>query len=373
MSNEELDLRNLKLELQKGKEPYNEKFKNKFTNFIKELKDLFSKEQNNEIEKIIFEDKEEKTPQLKTNLEEIKEKINNYNRKEPENIDLDIKLNKKNKENYLKKLLVWFESYIFSDYKTSPKKFKIRNRIILIIVLIIPLLYIFETDNGYEEKELNEISLIEKKYENIKEEYTKNNRELDKLKEKIYETEKEEPKEVVKTIEKFKEKEIKKEEEEKIVSNRKEIEEIIKKQPKEEIVDTKEEYNTKEVSVYSEPIVEEKKETKNIKQLFSNVKQNNNIDNVKTIEKQEITSNIKTKEEYYVIQVSVVKHLDKIDSDLKKIKSLNLNYRIEEITIKNELLYRVLVGKYKTKTEANSDLLKINKELKTNGFIKNFR
>lgn len=302
MENEVLDLMDLKLDLQDKETKYN-------NSIIRKIKRFFlKKEKNLPIQKLekneINYEVEYNNKSTKKTYGDIVEEIQNYNKIVEKNKleDINIKLLKQKKVNIFKRFYLWLYSYIFSSYKSSPKKFKIRNRILLFSFISVMILMFVETDNGYKEKELKELALIEKKYELLNEE---KNRQI-----------------------------------------RKEVE-----------------YKVPTIYVEKEKeIVVPKREVKrDVKQLFKDTKLNKS----KEVEN--------PNEFYFSIQIYVVKHIDKIERDLQKLKKLNYNYRLEEIVVKNEKMYRVLVGKYTTKREANKDLRHINKELKSQGFIRNYK
>lgn len=306
MENEVLDLKDLKLDLQDKETKYN-------NSIIRKIKRFFSKKEKNlPIQKLenneINYEVEYNNKSTKKTYGDIVEEIQNYNKIVEKNKleDINIKLLKQKKVNIFKRFYLWLCSYIFSSYESSPKKFKIRNRILLFSFISVMILMFVETDNGYKEKELKELALIEKKYELLNEE---------------------------------KNKQIRKEVEYKVPTIYVEKEEEELKPKEKEIVVPK----------------------RDVKQLFKDTKLNKS----KEVEN--------PNEFYFSIQVYVVKHIDKIERDLQKLKKLNYNYRLEEIVVKNEKMYRVLVGKYTIKREANKDLRHINKELKSQGFIRNYK
>ena len=304
MKNEDFDLMDLKLELQKSKEPL----------LVKIKKSLSFKKKNNNNE-IIFDDCGSSEPIVKTtNLEEIKEKIKNYSYMEerPE-IEIDFKLTEKPRQNFFKEFINWFNSYLFSTFEKDKRKFKIRNRILALLLFISIFLLFFLNINSKEKEVLNKVFDLEKKYENIIEK-TKNF----KIEEKLI-VEKEKPKKELNKIvenkslvsEKTKTEVI----EEKI--DIKEIEKIVNKKEDEEeeikivIEDTKENLITEEKSVF--PNKEELKTDTNIKNLFSSIQ---------TQKEQNIKENNYYNDGYYAIQLAVVKYPERMEKEIEVLKNL---------------------------------------------------
>ncbi len=355
MKNEDFDLMDLKLELQKSKEPLLVR--------IKKSLSFFKKNNNNEI---IFDDCGSSEPIVKTtNLEEIKEKIKNYSyiEEKPE-IEIDFKLTEKPRQNFFKEFINWFNSYLFSTFEKDKRKFKIRNRILALLLFISIFLLFFLNINPKEKEVLNKVVDLEKKYENIIEK-TKNF----KIEEKII-IEKEKPKkELNKIIENkslISEKSKIEVVEEQI--DIKEIEKIVNKKEEEEeeeikivIEDTKETLINEEKSVF--PDKEElKKRDNNVKNLFNSIK---------TKKEQNGKDNNYYNDGYYAIQLAVVKYPERMEKEFEVLKNLKLNYTLEKlITKNNDTLYRIYIGKYKTKDLALKDSEMINKKLNVKSFVK---
>lgn len=356
MNDEDFDLRNLKLQLEKNKEPFFVRFKEKL--FI--ILSLFKKKENNEI----FDDEVSEPIIKKTNFEEISEKIKNYNQEENEELKMkvDFELKEKPNNNIFKSLLNWFNSYLFATFETSPKKFKIRNRILALLLFIAIFLLCFLEDNTYEKEVENRVVTLEKKYENIKEKTKEIPTQIEEKSLVIVkeETKKEQIKEE-KPLVIVKEEivvPLKEKVEDKQKVNVKEIEQIInKKEDKPELI-------TVEKSVY--PSNEEVKTTpKNIKNLFSSVK-------IEKEQKQQVKETInENSENVFSIQLAVVKYPERMEKEFSLLKELKFNYYLEKITTKdNEILYRISIGKYKNKDLALKDSEVINKKLNVKTFVK---